>query len=142
MQVDYNSKPIPRRQIKTLIHRFKILMSTNHSASGVSRQKKISRDKYYRVVNNYAAGGLPALLDKSRAPHNRLETKALHGEIICTALHNPKAGFREISDRLRQSGITRCFKTINNILRKEGLSKPDERIRFRETQDRESEMYQ
>jgi len=142
MQINDNSKPIPRRQVKTLIHRFKILMSTNHSASGVSRQKKISRKTYYRHVNDYSAQGLPGLLNKPRKSNNHFQKEILLSEIRSIVRSNPKLGCRKISDRLKQAEIKRCYKTINNILKREGLRTENERVRYCDMQDRESEMYQ
>jgi len=97
---------------------------------------------YYRRLNNYTSGGLPALLDKPRKPLNRSGKEILLSEIRRIALSDSELGCREISDQLKREGIKRCFKTINNILRKEGLGTKAERIKYISMRDRESEIYQ
>jgi len=144
MLMSHNYEKLTDQQKRTLKRRFKILMSTNHSVSGVCRQEGISRDTYYRYLNNYVSGGLMCLLDKSRAHHNHLWTKPaeLLIEIIGIIRSNPEFGYRRIHRALNMDGVDIRPKTVNNILRKNGLSTVSVRIKYFDMQERESEMYQ
>lgn len=131
-----------RRQVKTLISRFKLLMATDHTVANICRQKGISRKTYYRRLDDYALGGLPGLMDRPRKLNNRSQKEMLHSEIRSIVRSDPKLGCRKISDRLKEAGIKRCFKTISNILREEGLNARQKRMRHCDAFERESEMYQ
>ncbi len=139
MPVDYNRKPIVDGRIKRLIDRYRIIMATDRTVANICRQKHISRKTYYRRIDNYAQDGVLGLLDKQR---NSSQKEILQGEIRSIVHSDPKLGCRKISDRLKQSGIKRSHTAIYNILSQEGLSTPEERIRYCHMRDRESEMYQ
>lgn len=139
MPVDYNRKPIVDGRIKRLIDRYRIIMATDRTVTNICLQKHIGRKTYYRHINNYASAGFPALLDR---PRKYSPKEILLSQIRMIALSDPELGCRRISDRLKQSGIKRSHTAIYNILSQEGLSTPEERIRYCHMRDRESEMYQ
>jgi len=138
MLIHNNYEKLTDQQKRTLKRRFKILMSTNHSASGVCRQEGISRDTYYRHINAYFVKGLCGLWDL----HNQPEKETLISMIRSIVRSNPELGCRKISELLKRDEINISYKTVNNYLCKECLSKVSERIKYRDDCEAEREMYQ
>jgi DNA-directed RNA polymerase specialized sigma54-like protein len=138
MQINDNSKQLTDGQIKTLIDRYRLLMATDHTVTNICRQKRVSRDTYYRHIDNYFTQGLSGLLDS----HNQPAKETLISMIRGIARSNPELGCRKISELLKRDGINISYKTVNNYLREECLSKVSERIKYRADCEAEMEMYQ
>ena len=124
MQVDYNSKPLPDGQIKTLIRWFKIMMQINHTAANICCQNNISRKTYYRRIDNYAQDGVLGLLDKSRAHHSHPLTKPedIQDRIIRLATDRPELGYKKIFRIHCNDDMAIKARTVQNILKKNKLN--------------------
>lgn len=94
----------------------------------------ISRKTGYKWVERYDAGGVAALVDRSRAPlsHPHAVATAVVDRVLAARQRHPRWGPRKLLAVLRRQEPTRVWpvaSTVGDILRRHGLVRPRRRRR-------------
>ncbi|WP_282697821.1 IS481 family transposase [Streptomyces sp. CC208A] len=108
-------------------HRYRAVLQVLDGApvAQVARQAGASRQSVYSWVDRYHAGGLDALVDKSRRPHTSPHQVAAEVEALVCELRRsyPRWGARRIAHELGQRGLVPApgRSTVHRILTRHGL---------------------
>src|SRR5271155_341426 len=101
------------------------------SMSELCKEAKISRPTGYRWLRRFEAGGLRAVVEKSRCPHHRPTRTAKDSEqrIVELRQKRPDWGARKLHWLLEKDGFALPVITIHRILLRNGLVRPQDRHR-------------
>lgn len=118
------------------------LLNLGQELGNISKACKVlgfSRDSFYRYKELVEQGGAEALLEKPRRGPNLLNRVATEVEkaVLDMALQMPALGQCRVADELRTKGILVSPGTVHNILKRNNLSRFQQRLGLLERKAKE-----
>ncbi|MBE0564689.1 MAG: IS481 family transposase [Krumholzibacteria bacterium] len=101
------------------------------NVSEACRVMGYSRDTFYRVKNAHDAGGMDALIEKSRRKpnfRNRVDSE-VEAAVVNLALEDPSMGQKRASNELRERGIFISAAGVRGVWLRHGLEVFDKRLK-------------